>query len=885
MGTHVLQAEAAPMRSLLYTAAVSGRAEIFVSQGDGGSATQLTNDAAYHSWWPKWSPDGNRIMFMRVPVALSNWDSDYTQTTIWTMNADGTNLQCIVGTPSPYASAGKVLSGTGSTSWAAGNPNWISNGNFFVMFAGLPGSQHVYTIRDDGTEATQLVFTLNGTPVSGFTDIQASPDGTTLVMCLGGNVVLGPIGGGDLVLVTADGATTPHTDPAWSPDGSTLYYSSYPPYSLTAPVASSAATSVTLTVTPNSNQWAAGDTVTLLGGVASTVLTVLSVVGAVVTFTTAVGANAVGANKAMNNTRFLFWASMEASTPSLLPSRRWIVNDGNINSKPSPGLDGMIYFHRLQFGTDSAYSLARISTDAVSGTPRRITPVSTTRHGYPDANISGVIPAGRSGWPHVQGVGAAASTVVRPRIGKKILITVTLGVHVEVIPSGWVDPGDTVMFVFTQDGTGHAVTWDASWAGVSSQTVSTTPGQITSLEFVNCALSVGATPVMLLTRVISSGTAAPTPLWNTFAATANVTLQSRDHLIANTTGGTFTVTLPAASRGSSIMVTNIGANAATISGGGANIDGSATLSLAGATTVMLTSDGTNWYGYAATPGAGVTSFNGATGAVTGARTPDVQVFTTTGAGTWTKPSNATTLQVTMVGGGGGGGSGGRQASGVASVGGSGGGGAGYASALFAATLFGATVAVSVGAGGTAGTSVTTDTTAGNAGGTGGNSTFGTVLKATGGVGGSGTTGGVGGFGGQPGTGGGASSATGAVGGTGTGSGTHGAAGGGAGGGVTTTPTANNGGAGGGQQSFATTTGTAGTTPGGAGGAGGSVASNLPGTGSGGGGGAGSSSGAGGTGGAGGTYGGGGGGGGASLNGNASGAGGAGGNGIIVVVSW
>ena len=53
---------------------------------------------------------------------------------------------------------------------------------------------------------------------------------------------------------------------------------------------------------------------------------------------------------------------------------------------------------------------------------------------------------------------------------------------------------------------------------------------------------------------------------------------------------------------------------------------------------------------------------------------DVQVFTTTGTNTWTKPNGVQFVYVVCVGAGGGGGGGGSAASGAARVGGSGGGG-------------------------------------------------------------------------------------------------------------------------------------------------------------------------------------------------------------------
>lgn len=222
----------------------------------------------------------------------------------------------------------------------------------------------------------------------------------------------------------------------------------------------------------------------------------------------------------------------------------------------------------------------------------------------------------------------------------------------------------------------------------------------------------------------------------------------------------------------------------------------------------------------------------------------IDIYTTTGANTWTKPTGTSEVHVVCIGGGGGG-------SRRSSAYGGGGAGGGYTSSIIQASLLGSSETATVGAKGTGATSAA-------AGGDGAASTFGAWVKAGGGGGGaSGGGGGVAGSG----------QFLGGVGGTGgssNGSGTvHFAAAGGGGGnraggssGTSTKPTPLAGG------SAGTNNGTDATT-------------NEPQGGAGGGGGTGS-----GAGGAGGKYGGGGGGGGDS-NGN----GGNGGDGIIIVVSF
>ncbi len=124
---------------------------------------------------------------------------------------------------------------------------------------------------------------------------------------------------------------------------------------------------------------------------------------------------------------------------------------------------------------------------------------------------------------------------------------------------------------------------------------------------------------------------------------------------------------------------------------------------------VLTSNGTTWSS-AALPAGGH---------------PDVQLYTSTGAFTWTKPAGATWVEVDMAGAGGGGG-GGRVSTTSGNIGSAAGAGGARCRAVFPASALGSTVIGSVGTGGTGGAGVTgaTVSTNGNDGGDGTASTFG-----------------------------------------------------------------------------------------------------------------------------------------------------------------
>jgi hypothetical protein len=112
----------------------------------------------------------------------------------------------------------------------------------------------------------------------------------------------------------------------------------------------------------------------------------------------------------------------------------------------------------------------------------------------------------------------------------------------------------------------------------------------------------------------------------------------------------------------------------------------------------------------------------------------VDIYSTPGTDTWTKPAGAKLVNVVVISGGGGGGSGRKAGVAAQASGGGGGGGGSYSFRDISAALLGATETVTVGSGGTGGASVTTNSTNGNTGVAGGNSSFGTWIQVTGGGG-------------------------------------------------------------------------------------------------------------------------------------------------------
>jgi len=211
------------------------------------------------------------------------------------------------------------------------------------------------------------------------------------------------------------------------------------------------------------------------------------------------------------------------------------------------------------------------------------------------------------------------------------------------------------------------------------------------------------------TALGSSATTSPQVQLFTLTSAEPYTVLGTDNVVL-ASGSTVTVNLPSASTldGRLITVKNITAVNITVKSAAGTIDGIANTTgivLVPNQTATFLAASTNWW------------------IVDGAPPPTPNVQTFTASGTWTKPLGARAVWVRAVGGGGAGAGAVLTAAGTSSCGG-GGGGAGYGEITTDSANVTATVAVTIGLGGTG-----ISGAPGNAGGT---SSFGLYLTATGG---------------------------------------------------------------------------------------------------------------------------------------------------------
>ena len=181
-----------------------GNHDIYAMDLNGSNQTRLTNNPAYDDQ-PRWSPDGNKIVFM------SDRNGNFE---VYSMNADGSSQTRLTNSPA-----------------ADGFPSWSPDGTKIAFVSGdlrNPSTFEIYVMNSDGSNRTRLTndALIDGVPAW-------SPDGTRIVFMSGGPSVFDP-NSFEIFVMNADGSNRIRLtnnqvvdgQPSFSPDGTKILFGS-----------------------------------------------------------------------------------------------------------------------------------------------------------------------------------------------------------------------------------------------------------------------------------------------------------------------------------------------------------------------------------------------------------------------------------------------------------------------------------------------------------------------------------------------------------------------------------------------------------------------------------------------------------------------------------
>ena len=118
---------------------------------DGSNRRSLLDSVGSGVWDPKWSPDGQRVVFY-ISDGYYDWCFG-----LWTVNADGSDARQLggPGVGRPFGSGNDCFSGVGVSLSDASQPAWSPDGSE-IAFRGEPGLD-IEVARADGSGRRLLV--------------------------------------------------------------------------------------------------------------------------------------------------------------------------------------------------------------------------------------------------------------------------------------------------------------------------------------------------------------------------------------------------------------------------------------------------------------------------------------------------------------------------------------------------------------------------------------------------------------------------------------------------------------------------------------------------------------------------------------------------------
>ncbi len=188
---------------IVFHSARSGELDIYTMNADGTNLQRLT-DSPGRDFEPDWSPDGRTIVF-------SSDRDDPENAQLYVMNGDGSNQRALM----PFIDADFIA------------PRWSPDGEWVLFHSNqvvdLKPRFEIYKVRKDGTD----LINVSNVPGNNFRG-DWSPDGQRIVF------VSERDGNRELYVMNADGnnqvrLTNSQADdngPRWSPDGSAILFES-----------------------------------------------------------------------------------------------------------------------------------------------------------------------------------------------------------------------------------------------------------------------------------------------------------------------------------------------------------------------------------------------------------------------------------------------------------------------------------------------------------------------------------------------------------------------------------------------------------------------------------------------------------------------------------
>ncbi|MCP4133794.1 MAG: hypothetical protein GY754_22690, partial [bacterium] len=182
---------------IVYTAWLDGNADVYTIDTDGTNIKRLTTEAG-RDYYPSWSPDGSKIVFMSNRACDSECDSAFD---LYVMDADGENEKRL-------------------TSYGRGvfYPSWSPDGSKIAFSY----SKGIYIMDADGNNQRLVAYDPNTCQ-----DPSWSPDGSKIAFMLKSDIYTVDVDGNNLTNLTDPiyGSSGSGSHPSWSPDGSKIAFS------------------------------------------------------------------------------------------------------------------------------------------------------------------------------------------------------------------------------------------------------------------------------------------------------------------------------------------------------------------------------------------------------------------------------------------------------------------------------------------------------------------------------------------------------------------------------------------------------------------------------------------------------------------------------------